>query len=149
MFPLSVACFPMTLDAGLIVACISTVIAVISAIIAWQAVTRSLRPVLVFIRDKHQGWSVKNVGAGPALDVLVAERDGAEPTWKRFKRLPPLSKDGEIRLPSAPSVFGVTYSDAENKRYSTTCSGYSNRLRKGQVFEKPDEKEITLYPDLP
>jgi hypothetical protein len=149
MFPLLVACFPMTFDVGNIVACISAVVAVISAVIARQAVTRSLRPVLVFVRDEHQVWFVKNVGTGPALDILVAEKDRAEQTWNRFKRLPPLPKDGQIPLPSAPSFFAVTYNDAENKRYSTICSGFRNRLQKGHVFDKPDEKKITLYTDLP
>jgi hypothetical protein len=65
MFPLLVVCFPMTFDAGFIVACISAVVAVISAFIARQAVTRSLRPVLVFVRDAHKVWFVNNVGTAP------------------------------------------------------------------------------------
>jgi hypothetical protein len=150
MFPLLVACFPITFDAGNILALLSAGVAVFSAVIAWKAVSRSLRPVLVFVRDEqHQVWLVKNVGTGPALDVLVAEKDRDKEGWLRFKRLPPLPKDGEISLPSAPSVFGVTYNDAENKPYSTICSGYRNQLQKGRVFEKPDEKQIAFYPNLP
>ena len=149
MFPLVAAWCPMTFNLGDILACISAVVAVISACIAWRAVTRNLRPVLVFVRDQHKVWFVKNVGTGPALDVLVAEKDRDEQGWQRFKRLPPLPKDGQISLPSAPSFFAVTYNDAENKPYSTICSGYRNRLQKGHVFDKPDEKQIALYPDLP
>jgi hypothetical protein len=149
MFPLSAAWCPITFDLGNILAFLSAAVAVISALIAWRAVTRNLRPVLVFVRDEHKVWFVKNVGTGPALDVLAAEKDRVEQGWQRFKRLPPLPKDGQISLPSAPSFFAVTYNDAENKPYSTICSGYRNRLQKGHVFDKPDEKQIALYPDLP
>jgi hypothetical protein len=38
--------------------------------------TRNLRPVLVFVRDEStQEWFVKSDGTGPALDVVVAEKD--------------------------------------------------------------------------
>jgi len=73
MFPLLAAWCPITFSLGDILAFISAVVAVFSAFIARRAVTRSLRPVLVFVRDKHKVWLVNNVGAGPALDVVVAE----------------------------------------------------------------------------
>src|SRR5262249_28322857 len=107
-------------------------ISVAAIFYARLAVTRSLRPVLVFVckvRDKE--WLIQNVGTGPALDVLVAEKTHEEQPWTRFKRLPPLSKDGEINLESAPSFFAVTYTDAENNAYSTTCSRYRNQLQTG------------------
>jgi len=97
--------------------------------------TRGLRPVLVFVcevRDKV--WCVQNVGTGPALDVVVAEKDRNEQLWARFKRLPPLPKGGKIQLRSAPSFFAVTYHDAENHAYSTICSGYRNRLQKAMFL---------------
>jgi hypothetical protein len=133
-----------------ILALIPVLVSVIAIIVANRAVTRSLRPVLVFVcevRDKV--WCVQNVGTGPALDVLVAEKDRNEQPWARFKRLPPLPKDGKIQLRSAPSFFAVTYHDAENHAYSTICSGYRNRLQKGHVFDKPDENQTTIYPPLP
>ena len=94
-------------------------------------------------------WFLNNVGWGPALDVMVAEKDEDKQAWTRFKRFPPLPKDGQISLWSAPSFFAVTYKDAENKLYSTICTGYRNTLHKGPVFDKPDEKQITPYTDLP
>ena len=133
-----------------ILALIPVIVSVIAIIVANRAVTRSLRPVLVFVcevRDKV--WCVQNVGTGPALDVLVAEKDRNEEPWARFKRLPPLPKDGKIQLRSAPSFFAVTYHDAENHAYSTICSGYRNRLQKGHVFDEPDENQIAIYPPLP
>jgi hypothetical protein len=140
----------MSFDARDILAWIPVLVSVIAIFVAKRAVTRSLRPVLVFVcevRDKV--WCVQNVGTGPALDVLVAEKDRDEQTWARFKRVPPLPKDGRIRLGSAPRFFAVTYHDAENNAYSTICSGYRNRLRKGHVFDEPDENQIAIYPQLP
>src|SRR5215831_13285350 len=129
---------------------IPVLISVIAILVAKRAVTRSVRPVLVFVcevRDKV--WCVQNVGTGPALDILVAEKDRDEQPWARFKRLPPLPKNGKIQLRSAPSFFAVTYHDAENHAYSTICSGYRNRLQKGHVFDEPDENQIAIYPPLP
>ena len=146
MFPLVVTWCPTSLDLGDILACIAAVVSVISAFIAWRVVTRNLRPVLVFVYDK-QGWFVNNVGTGPALDVFVAQKGREEESWRSFVRLPPISKDGQIRLRSGPIFFAVIYTDAEGVRYSTTCRGYRNQVRKGAVFCVPEEKEITLYAD--
>ena len=135
----------MSFDAKDLLVWIPVLVSVIAIFVAKRAVTRSVRPVLVFVcevRDKV--WCVENVGTGPALDVLVAEKDRDEQPWARFKRVPPLPKDGKIRLRSAPSFLAVTYHDAENNAYSTICSGYRNRLQKGHVFDKPDENQIAL-----
>jgi hypothetical protein len=140
----------MSFDARDILAWIPVLVSVIAVFVAKRAVTRSLRPVLVFVcevRDKV--WCVQNVGTGPALDVLVAEKDRDEQPWARYKRVPPLPRDGKIRLGSAPSFFAVTYHDAENNAYSTICSGYRNRLQRGHVFDEPDENQIAIYPQLP
>jgi len=139
----------MSFDAKDILVGIPVLVSVIAIFVANRAVTRSLRPVLVFVcevRDKV--WCVQNVGTGPALDIVVAEKDRDEQPWARFKRLPPLPKNGKIQLRSAPSFFAVTYHDAENNTYSTICSGYRNRLQKGHVFVNPDEDKIAIYPHL-
>ena len=135
----------MSFDARDLLVLIPVLVSVIAIFVAKGAVTRSLRPVLVFVcevRDKV--WCVQNVGTGPALDVLVAEKDRDEQPWARFMRVPPLPKDAKIRLRSAPSFLAVTYHDAENNAYSTICTGYRNRLQKGHVFDRPDENQIAL-----
>src|SRR5262249_49380485 len=133
-----------------ILALIPVLVSVIAIIVANRAVTRSLRPVLVFVCEVRDKVScVQNVGTGPALDVLVAEKDRNEQPWARFKRLPPLPNDVKIQLRSSLSFFAVTYHDAENHAYSTICSGYRNRLQKGHVFDEPDENQIAIYPPLP
>jgi hypothetical protein len=135
----------MSFDAKELLAWIPVLVSVFAVLVAKRAVTRSIRPVLVFVCEvRDEVWCVQNVGAGPALDVLVAEKDRDEQPWARFRRVPPLPKDGKIRLRSAPSFLAVTYHDAENNAYSTICTGYRNRLQKGHVFDKPDENQIAL-----
>jgi hypothetical protein len=135
----------MSFDAKDLLAWIPVLVSVFAVLVAKRAVTRSIRPVLVFVCEvRDEVWCVQNVGAGPALDVLVAEKDRDEQPWARFRRVPPLPKDGKIRLRSAPSFLAVTYHDAENNAYSTICTGYRNRLQKGHVFDRPDENQIAL-----
>src|SRR4030095_6409514 len=135
----------MSFDAKDLLAWIPVLVSVIAILVARRAVTRSVRPVLVFVcevRDKV--WCIQNVGTGPALDILVAEKDRDEHAGSRFRRVPPLSKNGKIQLRSAPRFLAVTYHDAENHAYSTICSGYRNRLQKGHVFDEPDQNQIAL-----
>jgi hypothetical protein len=135
----------MSFEARELLAWIPVLVSVIAIFVAKRAVTRSIRPVLVFVCEvRDEVWCIQNVGAGPALDILVAEKDREEQPWARFMRVPPLPKDGKIRLRAAPSFLAVTYHDAENNAYSTICSGYRNRLQKGHVFDRPDESQIAL-----
>jgi hypothetical protein len=69
----------------------ATVIAVVSVVLAFasfvvnfwlnhRAAVRARKPVLVFV-DDHGGkdcWVLKNVGNGPALNVIMAEREPNE-----------------------------------------------------------------------
>jgi hypothetical protein len=135
----------MSFDAKELLAWIPVLVSVFAVLVAKRAVTRSIRPVLVFVCEvRDEVWCVQNVGAGPALDVVVAEKDRDEQPWARFRRVPPLPKDGKIHLRSAPSFLAVTYHDAENNAYSTICTGYRNRLQTGHVFDKPAENQIAL-----
>ena len=135
----------MSFDAKDILAWIPVLVSVFAVFVAKRAVTRSVRPVLVFVCEvPGKVWCIQNVGAGPALDILVAEKDRGEQPWARFMRVPPLPKDGKVCLHSAPVFLAVTYHDAENNAYSTICTGYRNRLQRGHVFGKPDENQIAL-----
>jgi hypothetical protein len=39
--------------------------------------TTSVQPIWVFHHNREQGWSVRTVGKGSALDVLIARRTDA------------------------------------------------------------------------
>src|SRR5262245_2531933 len=74
------------------------------------------KPVLVFEYDRELGWVLRNVGAGPALNVIVAQkRVGGD--WFNPVRVPPLSRDGTFVLVWLNHVnsteLGATYVDSE------------------------------------
>jgi hypothetical protein len=65
----------MSFGARDLLAWIPVLVSVIAILIAKRAATRSLRPVLVFVCEvRDEVWRVQNVGTGPALDVVVAEK---------------------------------------------------------------------------
>ena len=55
------------------------------------------KPVLVFEYDGNSGWILRNVGAEPALNVVVGQKR-ADGEWFNPVRVPPLSKDGKFVL---------------------------------------------------
>jgi hypothetical protein len=56
----------MSFDAEAILALIPVLVSVIAIFVAKGAVTRSLRPVLVFVCEvRDEVWCVQNVGTGP------------------------------------------------------------------------------------
>ena len=63
-----------------------------------ESAITSVRPVLVYQFDERKGWSVRNVGNGPALDVIVAMKKDDKADWTQPMRIPPLAKDGEFNL---------------------------------------------------
>lgn len=56
--------------------------------------TTSVQPIWVFHYNREQGWSVRNVGNGPTLDVLIARRTDDQSDWTYPVRIAPVSKDG-------------------------------------------------------
>lgn len=139
--------------AALIVSAAACVIAIVSALIARNAVNRNLRPVLVFVRDDKQIWWLTNIGTGPALDILVEEKALATQSLPPGLHLvPPLPKDGSFPIPSGPTSSALSYvvqfKDAEGKYYNTTCKDYSNDTRLGKAFDDVDKSKITPYGKL-
>jgi hypothetical protein len=60
------------------------------------------KPALVFVYTKA-GWELRNVGYGPALNVLMARQAPVDTDWIEPVRIPPLSVN---------SVFGLTWDSA-------------------------------------
>jgi hypothetical protein len=106
------------------IAIVSVVLAAVSFVvnytIAHRAAIRARKPVLVFVDDpERECWVLHNVGNGPALNVLVAQREGGQ--WFNPVLAPPLANDGAFPLTWLGRVntsgLGVTYSDFEDRRY--------------------------------
>ena len=100
-----------------------------------RAAVRARKPVLAFVDDPDAGcWTLRNIGNGPALNVLVAQRrDGM---WFNPVRLHPLGKDQVAALTWLGRVndtgLGAEYVDSENRAYTSTVGGEVLRTYEGR-----------------
>lgn len=70
---------------------------VVNFVLNQRAAVRARKPVLVFVDDPEEGcWVLRNVGNGPSLNVLIAQR--AEGRWFNPVRVPPLGRDSSFPL---------------------------------------------------
>ena len=79
-------------------------------------------PTLVFVYDSDKGWSVKNMGNGPALNVIVTHQDHGEKKWKEPTRLYPISENDVVNIAwvgQNPDKLMATYTDVHNRLYSS------------------------------
>ena len=125
----------------------------VSLWLAHRAAIRVRKPVLVFVDDPDRGcWVLQNVGNGPALNVLVAQRQAG--LWFNPVRAPPLAKDAAFSLGWLGRVtttgLGATYSDFEDRRYTSTLGGERSRTYDGCLLPDWDDEdhEIRRYWEL-
>ena len=112
----------------------------------------SIRPVLVFQFDNTNGWSVKNIGNGPALDVIIAMKKGDKDDWTQPLRIPPLAKNGEFNIDKwsfykTARTLGATYSNIQDKVYSTTCTNDLSKTHEGNVLRTWQDADIERHWD--
>ena len=115
---------------------------------------RSRMPVLVFIYSRHSGWMLRNVGNGPALNVIVA-RKRVKGDWFDPRRISPLGRDHQLVLEwighDNEYGLGATYSDflegedQRRGRYTVTCGNDLNRVRRGSHLPTWNESDIEAY----
>jgi hypothetical protein len=105
---------------------------------------RNVKPAIVVSYSKD-GWQLKNVGNGPALNVLVAQRreTGA---WVCPVRVPPLGQGDQLHLfwmgHTNVRWIGATYADIDGRPYSSECSDDLTRISVGSVFPQWSEEQI-------
>ena len=107
------------------------------------------KPVVVFVYAGKVGWTARNVGNGPALNVVIALRERSR-EWSKPVRVPPLARDGKIVLDWLGHVntasLAATYTDTENTPYTTTCSDDLNRPFEGMLVGPwPEDKVIPWW----
>jgi hypothetical protein len=103
------------------------------------------RPVMIFEYDGNRGWLLRNVGSGPALNAVVAQKK-VEGTWFNPVRIPPLAAGGEF-LPLwlahvNKTGLGVLYDDTEGRKYSATCGDDLSQVFEGYQFGPWKTSEI-------
>lgn len=79
-------------------------------------------PTLIFVYDSKIGWSLKNVGNGPALNVEVAHQDEGVKKWKDPTLLYPISEDGSVNIKwvgHSPNKLIAAYTDVHNREYKS------------------------------
>jgi hypothetical protein len=90
----------------------------------WRSHKAEIRPILVFLYDTERGWHIRNVGGGPALNVLVARRQPPE-EWRSPVRVPPVSNSDSFQLKWMKHTnidqLGASYEDFEGRAYSSIC----------------------------
>jgi hypothetical protein len=118
----------------------------------WRSGVSAKRPVLVFVYDASTGWILRNIGLGPALNVTIAQKrvqgEGFNPV-----RVPPLAKDKECILRWLGHVnttgLGATYTDYENRAYTSTCGDDLSRTFRGVQFGPWPEQGIGKHWNQP
>jgi hypothetical protein len=143
------------MSAATVIAIVSVAIATVSFVVNYwighRAAVRARKPVLVFVDDpERQCWVLQNVGNGPALNVVVAQRQGGQ--WFNPVFAPPLAKDAAFPLAWLGRVnttgLGATYSDFEDRRYTSTLGGERSRAyERSRLPDWPDD-EIRRYWEL-
>lgn len=94
--------------------------------LASAADRRSRIPVLVFVYDSNGHWLLRNVGNGPALNVVLATKASHDDQeWQKPTRIPPVARDSEFELAwlgdEDYAVLAASYEDflaADNMRRS-------------------------------
>ncbi len=110
-----------------------------------QNAVAARKPVLIFEYDGEVGWILRNVGAGPALNVTVAQKRRSG-EWFNPVRVPPLSKDGKLTLEWLNHInttgLGATYTDTEQLPYTSTCGNDLSKVIVGTLFGPWPEAQI-------
>lgn len=111
----------------------------------WRSSVAAKRPVLVFVYEGQTGWVIKNIGGGPALNIVVAQKKVGG-SWFNPVRMPPLAKDKEF-IPRwlhhvNTTGLGATYSDFEKRPYTSTCGNDLSVTSSGTKFGPWPEDKI-------
>jgi|SRR5579864_5731105 len=135
------------IDAKSILSGVAILVSLVTFVLSFTYTRRAeriaVRPILAFVYDGSVGWSIKNIGNGPALNVIVAQQAGSQ--WFNLVRIPPMKKDAEFVLNWLEHVnitaLGSKYTDLNGNIYSSTCQDDLTRTFETNVFPQWSEKD--------
>lgn len=129
---------------------ISAIAVVLSYLTAQRSRISGVRPLLVYVFQSGSGWFLRNVGNGPAMDVIVARQD-ANGRWIDPVRMAPLAVGDQSMLTARPRPSGVdivrrgaSYRDIHGRLYCSilTYETYRIDLQVGSPLPPWPEDEV-------
>ena len=133
----------------LLISIIALVVAIVSTIISVYFSKLNIRtdifPVLVLAYDPKNGWEIRNIGNGPAINIMVSHQEHGETKWIKPTRIYPISKDGKVHLKWVgynPNKIAVTYSDIHKNNYTSITNDDLTEIKNGNKLPSWQEDEI-------
>jgi hypothetical protein len=106
---------------------------------------RSVKPVLTLTYQNDSGWTLNNIGNGPALNIIVSQKPKGG-TWETPVRVAPLATGGHILLQwlhnTSVKSLGVSYTDIDGRRYSSLTTEDLTDIQAGSIFPNWRPAEI-------
>jgi hypothetical protein len=106
---------------------------------------RNVKPVLTLTYENDSGWTLNNIGNGPALNVIVAERPGGG-SWQQPVRVAPMAAGGRIPLrwlkQTNVKSLGASYTDIDGRRYSSLTSEDLTDINSENIFPKWNPADV-------
>lgn len=142
----------MQIDLKILFSGIAVVVSVIAITVSYFSARKAritgIRPVLVFCFNSGCGWSVKNIGNGPALNIILALLD-ADERWISPEGIPSLAVGGEFVFSGFGTQikfigWGCFYTDISARSYSTIQKGNETKIIAGSLFPTWNRNEIRM-----
>lgn len=125
---------------------VSIIAVIISYLSSRRARITGIRPVLVFTYDQTIGWTIQNVGNGPALDVITVRRP-FEKDWIDPEQINPIARGESTRFGSSTEpleAFGCTYCDVNGKAYTSIVENNRTKISIGYHLPKWDQDQVRV-----
>ena len=127
---------------------VSLVVFVDNRVRELRAARLARQPALVFVWDHPTStWLLRNIGNGPALDVVIAQR--IEAIWGHPLRMPEMPVEGTETVPrrwmekwSANPGLGVRYRSITGEAYSTRTGDDVSEITTGRDILTFGDAEI-------
>jgi hypothetical protein len=138
------------------IALVALIFSIVSFVLSYrlgrESSVTNVRPVLVLEYDGDVGWILRNVGNGPALNVLVAQKQVGG-NWFNPVRVPPLAAGGSF-VPAwlnhvNTTGLGATYTDVDGRKYSSVTGNDLTQTYDREVFGPWQESEIGRHWNQP
>lgn len=111
---------------------------------------RSVKPVLIVTYRNDSGWSLRNVGNGPGLNVIVATRRSGN--WVSPVRVPPLAVGAEVVLlwlaRADVDSIGARYFDIDGRQYTSVIDHDLTTILNGDHLAKWQESDVQMMWEL-